>query len=298
MGIYGADVHTTYQAGLGIESLALEGYDFCIVKATQGSNGYWAPDTFDSWQERIRSIGMINGAYHWCTSQYAKAQVTYFLNRLGNHKEYPIIQLDIATDVPIDLVREWVDEWNIKTDHHPLFLYPEKPTRLDFNELSKMGLIWDSHYVEGSGYASVLYERVSDSWWRSGVGILQFTSQATAGGIIANVDANMYQGTKGQLLDYVRGEKTVAFQPGTPPTDQEIADLWNWWNRGTAAFGGDPNGWHIPKQLNEIHAAVTKPGTVTLTADDRAEIVNDVLAGIGNSVAEQVITLLREQLSK
>lgn len=278
--IYGVDVHTEYQAGLNIESLKAEGFDFCIVKATQGSNGYWAPDTFDNWQSRIRASGMINGAYHWCTnSSLPSDQVDYFLSRIGDHTQYPMIQLDISTVTDINMVRGWVQWWNRRTNNHPLFLYPEKPTTLRYSDLLALGMLWDSHYVAGSGFASVLYESVPSGWWDSGATILQFTSKATAGGLTANVDANVFQGSKQDLLRIVKGEIVSSWdvrglEPAPPnfPYNGPVAsvDVHSVLRTGdqTGWSKTDGGGWWIVKILRAILEKVSQPVQVSIALSD------------------------------
>lgn len=304
--IWGVDVHCTYQAGLDIERLAAEGYSFCIVKATEGWGGYWAPGMFDDWQRRIRASGMINGAYHWCTPHDAVGQVDYFLSRLGDHRQYPIIQLDIDKATPIETVREWVAEWNRRANRHPVFQYPEKPTSLRLSDLRELGPVWDSHYVDGSGYASVLYEKVPSDWWPDGVKILQFSSRDTAGGLTANVDADAFQGTKEQLLAIATGGTMATWsnrakEPAPPnfPFNGETAAV----DVATVLREGKKTGWsdHDGEAwwLYEILTRIDNRGIpLVLSAEDKADIVQEIKATIVNDVAEAVFERIKEQFDK
>lgn len=49
MGIYGVDLHPQFQAGIGIEEIRREGFDFMAVKVSEGFDGsYLAAGSADS----------------------------------------------------------------------------------------------------------------------------------------------------------------------------------------------------------------------------------------------------------
>jgi hypothetical protein len=175
------DAHCTYQAGLDVEKLAEEGYSALVVKATQGSSGYWAPAAFDDWIRRARAAGMIPGAYHWINNSDPIQQVDYFLRRLQSvgGPDGMLIQLDCedtATPATAATVTLWIREWNRRTGNHPLLFYSGAwwyPAKLGSFQVAKVASNvhqWDSHYVTGAGYASALYEAVPAGWWTARYG--------------------------------------------------------------------------------------------------------------------------------
>lgn len=214
MVLWVVDAHTRYQQGLNIESLAREGYSGIVIKATQGSSGYTAPATFNDWIRRARAAGLVPGAYHWINNSDPVAQVDHFLDRLsavgGPAGLLAALDCeDITSPAAQSTVRSWISHWNARTSNHPLFFYSGAwwyTPHLDGFDVAALGVYgWNSHYVTGSGYGSVLYEKVPPSWWVPGYGgfvrskMLQFTDQGTAGGITAHVDIDAFDGTIAEL---------------------------------------------------------------------------------------------------
>jgi GH25 family lysozyme M1 (1,4-beta-N-acetylmuramidase) len=210
------DAHCTYQAGLDVEKLAEEGYSALVVKATQGSSGYWAPPAFDDWIRRARAAGMIPGAYHWINNTNPVEQVDYFLRRLSSvgGPEGMLIQLDCedtASPATAATVTLWIREWNRRTGNHPLLFYsgawwyPAKLGSYRVADVAPNVHQWDSHYVTGGGFASALYESVPAGWWTSRYGgfgevtVMQFSSSGRAGGLVGGVDVNAFRGTRTEL---------------------------------------------------------------------------------------------------
>ncbi|GGK77040.1 GH25 family lysozyme [Mangrovihabitans endophyticus] len=237
MVLWVVDAHTTYQQGMNIESLAREGYSALVVKATQGRSGYWAPTTFDSWIRRARTAGMVTGAYHWLNNDDPVAQVDYFLSRLstvgGPAGMLAAVDCeDTSNPATQDTVRTFISRWNTRTSGHPLFFYSGAwwyQPHLDGFNVASLGVRgWNSHYVSGSGYGSVLYQKVPASWWNPGYGgfarskMLQFTDQGTAGGITAHLDIDAFDGTLAELRA-LTGAASAA--PTPPPTEPEPDDL-------------------------------------------------------------------------
>jgi hypothetical protein len=104
-------------------------------------------------------------------------------------------------------VKTFIEEFKRRTNNHPILLYSGFwwwQSR-GWNASSLTPYVWDSRYVNGSGYASNLYAGVDDSWWNTRYGgwdrttLLQFSSKGSAGGITGNVDVNAFNGTLAQL---------------------------------------------------------------------------------------------------
>jgi GH25 family lysozyme M1 (1,4-beta-N-acetylmuramidase) len=203
------DAHTEYQQSLRVSGLRSEGYSAIIVKATQGV-GYTAPGTFDDWISDARNSGLIPGAYHWLDNSDPIEQVNHYLNRVGN-VEGMLCAVDVEDPQyppSRSTLVDFANEFYRKTGGHPLIIYSGawwwQPRGWDGASVSPY--LWDSHYVNGSGFASELYSNVPDSWWAGRYGnwdeatILQFSSSGSAGGIRANVDISAFRGTEYELL--------------------------------------------------------------------------------------------------
>lgn len=227
--IWLVDVHTTYQAGLDVAKLKQEGYSAVVIKATQGANGYWAPSKFNDWVNTAKSVGLIPGAYHWLVKGNGSAQADRFLSRLaevGGPKGM-LLQIDnedTSAGADAATLEAFVRRMNERTGNQPMHMYTGMgwwwgPHMGGYNG-ANLGLkLWNSRYVTGSGYGSVLYSKVPDSWWHVNAGgwndcsILQFSDHGTAGGLTANVDVNAFRGTLEDL-------KAFTQPSGSPPSQQ------------------------------------------------------------------------------
>jgi GH25 family lysozyme M1 (1,4-beta-N-acetylmuramidase) len=251
------DAHCTYQAGLDVEKLAEEGYSALVVKATQGSSGYWAPPAFDDWIRRARAAGMIPGAYHWINNTNPVEQVDYFLRRLSSvgGPNGMLIQLDCedtASPATAATVTLWIREWNRRTGNHPLLFYsgawwyPAKLGSFRVADVAPNVHQWDSHYVTGGGYASALYESVPAGWWIARYGgfgevtVMQFSSSGRAGGLAGGVDVNAFRGTRAELHALTGGKPEMELTDPVPATGQNVgvvlSDMWNLILKGHSGF--------------------------------------------------------------
>jgi hypothetical protein len=104
-------------------------------------------------------------------------------------------------------------------------------------------------------------------------------------------------------LNIIGKDWTMAFQNGTPPTDQEIADWWWYFYNGSAAFGNlDPvkSGWNFPRKFEAVYQAVTQnpSTTVVMSEVDKQEIIEGVAAKVTNDLAEAVFERIKAQMDK
>lgn len=210
MVIFGIDAHTSYQAGLDVEQVAREGYQFMIIKATQGATGYTAPAAFDGWIRRGRAAGMVCGAYHWLTDADPIGQVEHYLDRLaavgGPQGLLCAVDVEDVKHPPTYAgLRRFADRFADRTGGHPLLVYTGAWwwSPRGWNGAAVSPHLWASRYVVGSGYGSALYAKVPASWWYPGYGgwpevtMLQYSSSGRVAG--RSVDVNAYRGTLPQL---------------------------------------------------------------------------------------------------
>ena len=212
------DAHNTYQEGMRVPLLAQEGFSGLIVKATQGVSVYTAPAMFDTWIQQARSVNLVPGAYHWLTNVNGTRQADAYVRRIERHLADGLIMAvdneDIANPASVATLEMFVNRVQSLTGRIPGFHYSGAwwaKSRIGSYNLSSLGMqIWDSKYVNGSGYASVLYQKVPASFWNPGYGgartkMLQFSSHGTAGGIVGGVDVNAFDGTLTELQALAKG---------------------------------------------------------------------------------------------
>lgn len=131
--IFGVDI-SSHQPGISLAQVKREGYEFCVVKATEGP-------TYDGWiytnpeyDEQIsgaKAAGMVTGVYHFLVEGPAKAQVDHFLSTVGDvsgrivmvdFEEYG--NRDFALYDPTNAtLKAFVAELQRRIGDHPVLLY-------------------------------------------------------------------------------------------------------------------------------------------------------------------------------
>lgn len=229
-----ADIHGEYQAGISVSQIASEGYQGLIVKASEGLSTLWtAPSNFEQWIAEGRANNMVVGAYHWLNSSNPVYQLEHFLRRIesvgGPEGLLCCVDVeDINYPPHLNQLEVFVDEFNMRTGHHPLFIYSGNWWWSARGwQAHDLGPLWDSHYVDGTGYGSVLYEKVPDSWWKASYGgwsdvtMLQFTSKARVAG--QSIDASYFRGSPDELRQFTTNDRSkfMTQLTGPDPFDTE-----------------------------------------------------------------------------
>lgn len=212
--LYGVDVHDGYQAGLSFPLLVQQGYSFAAVKFTQGTT--YVRDLADEWILAAKAAGLIPGAYHWLTAADGAAQARWFCQNLAKvgGPEGLLIQLDCEDDGYGPQMSAWAAEWNRLTGGHPFFIYSGAwwwPRTGGFGGAALTPWLWHSHYLEADADIipddpAAFAARIPAWWWTPGYGgwpaatIIQFTSRGDAGSLGNNVDLNVTNLTREQLL--------------------------------------------------------------------------------------------------
>ena len=229
MTTWGLDVSNHKPWGFDFPRAKREGYTFCFTKATEGTSytdkNWYNRGSDAGYAVRIPEAGLIPGAYHFLRAGDGAAQARYFLTRVkdaGGPTGW-VCSCDCEADASWDTLYAFYAEWQQLTGGHPLPLYTGAwwwniPARgWDAHKLpGGLPWLWLSRYVAGSGYGSVLYEKVPTSWWTAGFGgwgqaqILQFSSSGVVAGTSA-IDVNAYEGDVAALYALTRAG-------GTPPT--------------------------------------------------------------------------------
>lgn len=216
MTVFGVDI-SNHQAGISIEQIAAEGYQYAICKASQGT--YFRDGWFDGWIPRIRAAGMTPGAYHWLENGDGGTQAKILYGRLVDHGGPSgfLVACDNEDNADWATTDAFVQEWAQVSGGHPLLMYSGRWwwAPRGWNGAAWTPHLWLSRYVAGSGYGSALYGDVADSWWSPGFGgwgeatVLQFSSSARVAGY--SIDVNAFRGAVDDL-------RALTSTGGTAPT--------------------------------------------------------------------------------
>jgi hypothetical protein len=230
--IFGVDVHPQFQAGLNIEEVAREGFDFLAAKVSQGTTVYNSQD----WLRRAKACGLLAMGYHYLEPGNEVAQARTFAAQLSAggvpgmlDAEYPLANGDTLS---VPGIRSFLTAARSFGAQVPLVYLPHWYwQRMGSPDLSGLPGLWASSYVTGSGFASALIGAVPPLYWADyghrPVQVLQFTNKGTVAGMSIDVDA--YPGTRDELVALLSGlngstrrrkESTMTYRldPTTTPT--------------------------------------------------------------------------------
>ena len=157
--IFGIDISGWQPADMDMAQAKSEGYEFCVVKATEGPH----PDgrTYDNvyYEKQLqnaRDAGMVVGAYHYLVEADTKTQVDHFLEVVAN-VEGLLLQIDYEeynhypdlSPRPSTL-DTFVAELKARIGSHPILLYSgrrywyEEPPNGDVTD--PQIVTWDANY--------------------------------------------------------------------------------------------------------------------------------------------------------
>jgi GH25 family lysozyme M1 (1,4-beta-N-acetylmuramidase) len=242
--VFGIDVHPEYQRGLNFERARTEGYEFCVIKATEGpyrDGDRYVPSGFKDFYRRAEAEGFVMGAYHFLLSTPARAQADHFLRTIEavGGPEDKILMVDFE-EYPAphgyltpgnDQLEAFVAEVKRRVGDHPVVLYSGRgfwnggDASGDFGQYGA-DAAWDAMYLDMNPrdrpreyYDDVRHRGWGEPWGGVEPWFWQFTS---AGGVAGmNIDVNAYRGTREQLLALTGLEgPTIADDEGT----EEVGD--------------------------------------------------------------------------
>lgn len=239
--IFGVDI-ASHQAGLSLAQVRRDGYEFCVVKATEGPTHDGWIYTNPEYAKQIsgaKAAGLVTGVYHFLVEGPAKAQVDHFLSTVGGAEalssEARIVMVDFEEygnrafpqyDPTNATLKAFISELQRRIGDHPVVLYsgqgywnggiPSGPVSQYGRDLTT----WDASYPlhPEAGFGSVLYERVkSFGWGKRWGGVEPKVWQFSANGRVAGfeLDVNAFSGTREELLA-LTGAETV----GSIPTEE------------------------------------------------------------------------------
>ena len=214
MTLYGIDV-SNHQGAFDFAAARREGFVFATHKVTEGAgyrDPYW-PRARDLKREHFP--GLFAGYHFAKNGTDVRRQADELLAHLGD-PSIPI-QLDYEDpDTPgsVENMRALITEieargMRVFANYLPRWYWAGqmRGARLDGTPP-----IWNSHYVPGAGYASVLYPGDSHRGWADfhdgapPVALLQFSEQGRVAG--QSIDVNAYRGSEDQLRALFGGGST------------------------------------------------------------------------------------------
>ena len=241
MPIFGVDVSHHQGSRLHWGKIRDSGIDFMFARAMLATT----PDEeYAGNLERAKQAGIpVLGAYHFLypTSVVSPAkQARRFVDKIG-HTDGLMTMLDIERDnrhkPHISEVREFAEEFAIRTQGHPLLLYAPGWYWgiIDNPPASDLGVLVASRYVNVDRNATghgikmtpeVAFGRVRKRYWRAQHGgwthatILQFTSFGKVDGHRGRIDVNAFRGTVQELAALATPGVAPFVAPDDGPDDE------------------------------------------------------------------------------
>lgn len=253
--LWGIDI-SRYQAGIDLHKVRAEGYDFVIMKASQGVR---TDPQFKRNLDQARSAGLLSAAYHYQEGNLnAAAQADHIARTVP--RDCPVI-LDVEKGGgSVSLTRDHTNRLRGKGFHVPLLYLPKWYwQQIGSPDLRGLPPLWYSRYpLAAAGTASQVYARHRawlDGMWGGygglGVQILQFSDSGTVAGRHP-VDLNAYRGTRAQLAALLGGG-TAFTAPGGIETMAFNDGFKDWANNQQTVLSWMNN---LDRRVAELHQAV------------------------------------------
>lgn len=226
--VFGIDV-SNHQGNFNFAGAAAEGYRFATHKVTEGTD-YRDPYWPRARAEMAKHFPGRFGGYVFCrTNTDPQREADVMMAALGDLSIPVQIDYEDTTNggSGADLARR-VQAYRdrgarLLPVYLPRWFWEGRMGRPDLSFIRDVGL-WNSNYVNGTGYGSALYNPNSAGWQGFGgvdVRILQFTEQAQVAG--QRIDANAVKDTA--ALNAIFGTNTGGFMPAL--NDDEQRELLN-----------------------------------------------------------------------
>jgi GH25 family lysozyme M1 (1,4-beta-N-acetylmuramidase) len=223
--IFGVDIHPQFQAGLDIEQVRAEGFDFLAAKVSQGTTTY---DSM-SWLRRARACGLLAMGYHYLEPGNEVAQARVFAGQLRAagvpgmlDAEYPLPNGDTLSTAGI---RGFLTACQGLGAAVPLIYLPRWYwQRMGSPDLTGLPRLWASSYVAGTGYAATLVEAVTPRFWAPygglPVSVLQFTDRGLVAG--RSIDVDLFPGPRDDLAALLATARPLSARTRKEPTMDQL----------------------------------------------------------------------------
>jgi GH25 family lysozyme M1 (1,4-beta-N-acetylmuramidase) len=234
--IYGVDI-SNWQREIDLAQVAREGYEFCVVKASEGpyrDGTFYLNPSYGPQIEAAQKAGMLTGAYHYIIETPVQAQVDLFLDTVGDvsgmlimvdyeaYPNFPELDPSMAT------LTEFVTELRNRIGDHPILGYAGQGY---WNSPPPNGFIqhlavtsWDAYYPlhPQDGLGSELYEQVKQLGWDERWGdqepkFWQFSANGRVAGM--QIDVNAFSGTRDELYGLANAQ-TPDVKPEPEPVGE------------------------------------------------------------------------------
>lgn len=198
MTIFGIDISNN-NGVVDIAQVQREGFAFVWAKVSEGSgfrDVFW-PRTRD-W---CRELDVIVAGYHYVRTDDPNRQADLFVNQLGDNTIPAMLDFEEGSGGIENFwaVLNAIEARGVRValSYIPRWYWD----RIGRPDLSSVPGLIQSSYVNGTGYASVLYPGDTSSFWTGFGGrdpdLLQFTDRALVAS--KSLDANAFRGTEDEL---------------------------------------------------------------------------------------------------
>ena len=211
VGIFGVDIHPRYQAGISIEQIRREGFDFIAVKVTDGMDSSFMEAGSADMIRRAKKAGLLTLGYHYLRAGNEEVQAKLFGAQLRTLQVPGMLDAEEGAG-GITSIRAFMAACRKHNIPVPLMYLPRWYwQKIGSPDLRGLPPLWASRYVTGADFAAKLYDRHSAAGWESYGGlpveVLQFTDKARVAG--RNIDADHYRGTREQFAALIGTEEDV-----------------------------------------------------------------------------------------
>lgn len=224
MTIWGFDV-SDYQGVFDMQAAKDAGFDFVIIKATEGNN--WKSKYFAGNLQRARDAQLLLAAYHYQRGSHsAQSQADNIASMVP--KDVGVIPDVEANGGDLDLTDAIMSRVTALGYRHPLSYIPKWYwQQIGSPSMRNRKGLWQSHYPDNKGGTpQQIYTRVPSSYWNpfgeQEIKILQFSSASTVAGRTP-IDADAFRGSLSDLAALLGGGSAVNVI--TPTVDQAGAEI-------------------------------------------------------------------------
>jgi GH25 family lysozyme M1 (1,4-beta-N-acetylmuramidase) len=249
--LHGGDV-SHWQAGL---NLAKTGWDYAIMKATDGTN--FVDDHCDGFVNQAKAAGMKYGVYHFYEGG-GSAEADYFVKHVSGYIGHALLALDFETHTTdVAGAKAFLDRVHSKTGVKPVIYFNRSVlTSNDWSSVEKADYgLWYARYTDALD---------STSPW-AGPALWQHTSSGHVAGYSGSLDLDTFYGDHAAWDAYAKGT-TPAPEPAPTPTPAPSGDVDvdGWWGTDTTklaqhVYGTSVDG-KVSGQNTAYHAG--NPGLV------------------------------------
>ena len=246
MGLNGIDI-ASYQKTLVPSQMTTT--DFIIIKATQGTS-YLNP-TFATQYNQAKAAGKLLGIYHYIDGSGANAEAEYFVKAINsvNGVGEAILAVDQQSGQNsawgnATYVKQLMDKIYSLTGVKP-FIYVQHSAAAIYNNICAAGYpLWGAQYAN---YTPTNYQsspwRDGKVWgnWGNDPTIRQYSSSGRIAGYSANLDLDLFYGTKEDWKNFAKSNKvttTTTQQTTTTNTIVVTVNFNNYYNK-VSNSGGD-----------------------------------------------------------